>query len=86
VIKIPIAPAAFGVSLKNNQPKISARIGRIAFKGPNTDKSAARNAASMARLPSASKTPPSKLSTQNEPGGRTHIAKEASSASGNISP
>jgi hypothetical protein len=86
VIKIPIAPAAFGVSLKNNQPKISARIGRIAFKGPNTDKSAARNAASMARLPSASKTPPSKLSIQNEFGGRVHVTAAASAAIGNIHP
>ena len=86
VIRIPKAPAAVGVSFKNSQPNINARIGRTALSGPYTDKSAARKAAIIAKFPSASKTPPSKLSIQNEFGGRLHVIAAANVANGNIHP
>ena len=86
VIKIPTNPALVGTSFRNIHPNTNARIGRIAFSGPNTERSAARNAAIIARFPSASSTPPSKLSTQNELGGRTHVTHAATNATGNINP
>ena len=86
VTKIPHNPAAVGTSFKNSQPNNNARIGRIALSGPNTERSAARNAAIIARLPNASKTPPNKLSTQNELGGFVHVINAATSATGNINP